>query len=57
LRFVTPIKLGACQSYAWAALHPEMVGAIAPISGSARTANFNKVFVTGNIRAITSDPE
>jgi homoserine O-acetyltransferase len=47
--------MGACQSYAWAALHPEMVDAIAPISGSARTANFNKVFLAGNIRAITGD--
>jgi homoserine O-acetyltransferase len=32
-----------------------MVQAIAPISGSARTANFNKVFLAGNIRAITGD--
>jgi homoserine O-acetyltransferase/O-succinyltransferase len=57
IRLVSSWSMGACQSYAWAALHPEMVDAIAPISGSARTANFNKVFLTGNIRAITSDPD
>ena len=55
VRLVSSWSMGACQSYAWAALHPEMVDAIAPISGSARTANFNKVFLTGNIRAITGD--
>src|SRR4051794_34681766 len=55
IRLVSSWAMGACQSYAWAALHPEMVDAIAPISGSARTANFSKVFLTGNIRAITGD--
>jgi homoserine O-acetyltransferase/O-succinyltransferase len=55
IRLVSSWSMGACQSYAWAALHPEMVEAIAPISGSARTANFSKVFLTGNVRAITSD--
>src|SRR3954451_5774295 len=57
IRLVSSWSMGACQSYAWAALHPEMVDAIAPISGSARTANFNKVFLAGNIRAITSDAD
>jgi homoserine O-acetyltransferase/O-succinyltransferase len=57
IRLVASWSMGACQSYAWAALHPEMVDAIGPISGSARTANFNKVFLAGNIRAITSDPD
>ena len=55
IRLVSSWSMGACQSYAWAALHPEMVQAIGPISGSARTANFNKVFLAGNIRAITGD--
>src|SRR5262249_39042960 len=55
IRLVSSWSMGACQSYAWAALHPEMVDAIAPISGSARTANFNKVFLAGNVRAITGD--
>lgn len=57
IRLVTSWSMGACQTYAWAARHPGMVRAIAPISGSARTAHFNKVFLAGNIRAITSDPD
>lgn len=57
IRLVTSWSMGACQSYAWAALYPDMVRALAPISGSARTANFNRVFLAGNIRAITSDPD
>ncbi len=55
IRLMTSWSLGACQGYAWAALHGEMVEAFAPINGSARTAHYNKVFLTGNIRAITSD--
>ncbi len=55
IRLMSSWSLGACQSYAWAALHPTMVEALAPINGSARTAHYNKVFLTGNIRAITSD--
>jgi homoserine O-acetyltransferase len=55
IRLVSSWSMGAAQTYAWAALHPELVDCIAPISGSARTANFNKVFLAGNIRAITAD--
>jgi homoserine O-acetyltransferase len=55
IRLVASWSMGACQTYAWAALHPEMVQAIAPISGSARTAEYNKVFLQALIRAITSD--
>ena len=57
LRLVSSWSLGAAQTYAWAALHPEMVQAAAPISGSARTAHYNKVFLVGLRRAITSDPD
>jgi len=57
IRLVSSWSMGACQSYAWAALHPEMVEAIAPISGAARTSEYNKVFLLGNIRSITSDPD
>lgn len=57
IRLVTSWSMGACQSYAWAALHPEMVQAIAPISGSARTAEYNQVFLQSLIRAITSDSD
>lgn len=57
IRLVSSWSMGACQSYAWAALHPEMVEAIAPISGSARTARFNKVFLHGLRQAIMTDPD
>jgi len=55
IRLVSSWSMGACQAYARAALHPEMVEALALISASARTAHFNKVFLAGNIRAITTD--
>src|SRR3954454_13063852 len=57
LRLVSSWSMGACQTYAWAALHPETVAAAAPISGSARTANYNKVFLHALRRAITTDPD
>jgi homoserine O-acetyltransferase len=57
IRLATSWSMGACQCYAWAALHPGMVERLAPISGSARTADNNKIFLMGNIRAITSDPD
>jgi homoserine O-acetyltransferase len=57
IRLASSWSMGACQVYAWAAAHPEMVEAIAPIDGAARTANYNKVFLDSLIRAITSDPD
>lgn len=57
VRLATGWSMGACQVYAWGALHSDMTDAIAPIAGSARTANFNKVFLAGNMRAIRSDPD
>jgi homoserine O-acetyltransferase/O-succinyltransferase len=55
IKLVAGWSMGACQAYAWAALFPDMVEALGPINGSARTANFNKVFLRGNIRAIEND--
>jgi homoserine O-acetyltransferase len=49
VRLVSSWSMGASQTYAWGALHPNMVQALAPISGSARTGNFNKVFLAGNV--------
>lgn len=57
LRLVSSWSMGAAQTYAWAALYPEMVPAAAPISGSARTSNYNWVFLESLRRAITSDPD
>src|SRR5215469_395402 len=45
IRLATSCSMGACQVYHWAALHPDMVSAIAPIVGAARTCIFNKVFL------------
>ena len=56
IRLATSWSMGACQVYAWAAAYPDMVAAIAPIAGSARTADYNKVFLAGNIAAIKGDP-
>ena len=56
IRLATSWSMGACQVYAWAAAHPDMVEAIAPIAGSARTADYNKVFLAANMSAIRADP-
>ena len=55
VRLATSWSMGACQVYAWGAAHPEMVQAIAPIAGSARTADYNKVFLAANRAAIRGD--
>lgn len=56
LRLVTGWSMGACQTYQWASMYPDMVRAAAPIAGSARTASFNKVFLMALRRALTLDP-
>jgi homoserine O-acetyltransferase len=55
IRLATSWSMGACQVYHWAALYPDMIDAIAPIAGSARTCMFNKVFLASIRRAIVSD--
>ena len=44
--------MGAILAYHWASHYPDAVRAIAPIAGSARTGDFNKV-----CSAIMSDPD
>jgi homoserine O-acetyltransferase/O-succinyltransferase len=56
IRLVTSASMGGCQSFQWAAQYPEMVEACAPIVGSARTAEFNKVFLLSLERALRLDP-
>jgi homoserine O-acetyltransferase len=56
IRLVASWSAGGNQSYAWAALYPEMVRAIGPICGGARTAANNKVFIEANVRALVTDP-
>jgi homoserine O-acetyltransferase len=55
LRLVTGFSMGAQQAFHWGALYPEMVGAIAPICGSARTSPHNFVFLEGAKAALTAD--
>jgi homoserine O-acetyltransferase len=57
LRLVAGYSMGAIIAYHWATLFPDAVRAIVPIAGSARTAQFNKVFLTGIRSAIMSDPD
>jgi homoserine O-acetyltransferase len=55
LQLVTGFSMGAQQAFQWGALFPEMVGAIAPICGSARTSPHNVVFLEGLKAALTAD--
>ena len=48
--------MGACQTFQWAAQFPDMVQAACPIAGSARTGNYNKVFLLALRRALELDP-
>jgi len=56
LRLVTGFSMGACQAFQWAAQYPDMVQAACPIAGSARTGNFNKVFLLALRRTLELDP-
>ena len=48
-------SMAGCQSYEWAAQHPDMVDAILPFCASARTSPHNKVFLEGVKAALTAD--
>jgi homoserine O-acetyltransferase len=56
LKLVTGWSMGAAQTFQWAAQYPDMVAAACPIAGSARTANYNKVFLLSLRRALELDP-
>jgi homoserine O-acetyltransferase len=56
IRLIAGWSMGAGQAFQWAVQYPEMVKAIAPLCGSARTANFNKVFLLSLKRALLLDP-
>ena len=55
VRLVAGFSMGAQQAFHWGALFPGVVGAIAPICGSARTAPHNVVFLEGLKAALTAD--
>lgn len=56
LRLVTGWSMGACQAFEWASQFPEVVQAACPIAGSARTGDFNKVFLLSLQRVLQLDP-
>lgn len=55
IALVTGWSMAACQSFQWAAQFPDMVDAILPFCGSARTAPHNVVFLEGVKAALCAD--
>lgn len=56
IRLVAGWSMGGCQAYQWGAQYPGAVDAIAPLCCSARTAQFNKIFLLSLRRALELDP-
>lgn len=54
LRLVVGFSMGAQQAFQWGALYPELVDAIAPICGSARTSAHNAMLLAGVRLALTT---
>jgi homoserine O-acetyltransferase len=57
LAAVYGFSMGGMQAYHWAALYPEMVQRAIVVCGSARTADHNKVFLSGLLRTLEAAPE
>lgn len=55
VRLVVGFSMGAQQAFQWGALYPDMVQAIAPICGSARTSPHNYLFLEGVKAALVAD--
>lgn len=55
IRLVTGWSMAAAQTFHWGALFPDMVRAICPTAGSARTAPHNYVMLEGVKAALTAD--
>jgi homoserine O-acetyltransferase len=55
IRLVVGWSMGGQQAFQWAALYPDLVQAIAPICGSARTSPHNVLFLDGVKAALTAD--
>jgi homoserine O-acetyltransferase/O-succinyltransferase len=56
VKLVAGWSMGGCQAFQWGKQYPDFMQAIAPLCCSARTANFNKVFLLSLRRALTLDP-
>lgn len=57
LHAVYGFSMGAQQAYHWAASFPDDVARIMVVCGSARTAEHNKVFLSGLLRTLEAAPE
>jgi homoserine O-acetyltransferase/O-succinyltransferase len=57
LAAVYGFSMGGMQAYHWAALYPDMVERAFVVCGSARTADHNKVFLSGLLRTLEAAPE
>lgn len=57
LHAVYGFSMGAQQAYHWAAMFPDDVARIMVVCGSARTAEHNKVFLSGLLRTLEAAPE
>ena len=55
VRLVVGFSMGAQQAFHWGALYPNIVQAIAPICGSARTSPHNYLFLEGVKAALHAD--
>jgi homoserine O-acetyltransferase len=55
IKLVVGFSMGAQQAFQWGALYPDMVQAIAPLCGSARTSPHNYVFLEGVKAALCAD--
>jgi homoserine O-acetyltransferase len=55
IRLVVGFSMGAQQAFHWGALFPELVDAIVPICGTARTSPHNFVFLDGVKAALCAD--
>lgn len=57
LHAVYGFSMGGQQAYHWAALYPDAVARAIVVCGSARTAEHNKVFLSGLLRTFEAAPE
>lgn len=55
IRLVVGYSMGAQQAFQWGALYSDIVRAIAPMCGSARTSPHNHLFLDGVKAALTAD--
>ena len=55
VKLVVGFSMGAQQAFQWGALYPDMVQAIAPLCGSARTSPHNYLFLEGVKAALVAD--